>query len=248
MVGLSRISDATSSTYTTIDYAIFIVTKDRVQIYENAANRGDFSFTGSLDDVYKVEKTGTVIKYYRNTTLIHTSTVATTEALYLDTAFKTTGSIVTNIRMLNTPLVITPETTDYKLYLNNNPNVIGYHIDELVSDTDFADIDAALADDAVKKAIAGDFVMIASKIYHVIKTNDIGSSVIVNSGGNPVMSLHGTLSATPPPVGASGLSYKNSEADATSITFQLIDYAWYFRASDQKAFVREALYLLLFLL
>ena len=421
MVGLSRISDATSSTYTTIDYAIFIVTKDRVQIYENAANRGDFSFTGSLDDVYKVEKTGTVIKYYRNTTLIHTSTVATTEALYLDTAFKTTGSIVTNIRMLNTPLVITPETTDYKLYLNNNPNVIGYHIDELVSDTDFADIDAALADDAVKKAIAGDFVMIASKIYHVIKTNptiaahlrlndetiddatdaevtagtvtdprlftpkqigdkvnnsvpakattaemiagtetgvrgmspklikdeidiivgdipsasdsditsristtsgtisvkqvaDLATSLIseipdaptgggvadsvpwrditgfpplftitdepisvnptfVNSGGvtiiyrddgadvectaggwgssgtwdedNNIVADGGVsfiITSTPSQSEQMlGLSYKNSEADATSITFQLIDYAWYFRASDQKAFVREAL-------
>jgi hypothetical protein len=36
-----------------------------------------------------------------------------------------------------------------------------------------------------------------------------------------------------------GLSYKNSEADATSLTFSLIDYAWYFRLSDRKAFVRE---------
>jgi hypothetical protein len=37
-----------------------------------------------------------------------------------------------------------------------------------------------------------------------------------------------------------GLSYKNSEADATSLTFSLLDYAWYFRAADSKAYVREA--------
>jgi hypothetical protein len=50
------------------------------------------------------------------------------------------------------PLNELPAYTKYKLDLNNE-DVIGHHIDELVSDTDFADIDAALADDAVKKAI-----------------------------------------------------------------------------------------------
>ncbi len=170
MVGLSRLSDATSSTYTTIDYAIFIITKDRVQIYENNANRGDFTFTGSLDDIYKVEKTGTVIKYYRGTSLIYTSTVAVTEALYLDTAFKSTGSVITNIRMLNSPLVITPAWTKYEMDINSE-FVIGFHIDELVSDTDFADVLVALTDDAVKKAVAGDFVLVAGRIYHVIRTH-----------------------------------------------------------------------------
>ncbi len=170
MVGLSRLSDATSSTYTTIDYAIFIVTKDRVQIFENNANRGNFTFTGSLDDIYKVEKTGTVIKYYRGTSLIYTSTVAVTEALYLDTAFKSTGSVITNIRMLNSPLVITPAWTKYEMDINSE-FVIGFHIDELVSDTDFADVLVALTDDAVKKAVAGDFVLVAGRIYHVIRTH-----------------------------------------------------------------------------
>lgn len=170
MVGLSRLSDATSSTYTTIDYAIFIISKDRVQIYENNANRGDFTFTGSLDDIYKVEKTGTVIKYYRGTSLIYTSTVAVTEALYLDTAFKSTGSVITNIRMLNSPLVITPAWTKYEMDINSE-FVIGFHIDELVSDTDFADVLVALTDDAVKKAVAGDFVLVAGRIYHVIRTH-----------------------------------------------------------------------------
>jgi hypothetical protein len=45
------------------------------------------------------------------------------------------------------------------------------HVNVLVSDTNFATIALALADDAVKTAHAGDFVKIAGGFYHVIKTN-----------------------------------------------------------------------------
>jgi hypothetical protein len=53
-------------------------------------------------------------------------------------------------------------------FLSNKPDI---HVNVLVSDTNFATIALALADDAVKTAHAGDFVEITGDIYHVIKTN-----------------------------------------------------------------------------
>jgi hypothetical protein len=50
-------------------------------------------------------------------------------------------------------------------------NIINIKQPVLVSDTNFATIALALADDAVKTAHAGDFVEITGDIYHVIKTN-----------------------------------------------------------------------------
>jgi hypothetical protein len=42
MVGLSRASDAGSTTYSTIDYAIYINTDD-IRVYENSSREGVFS-------------------------------------------------------------------------------------------------------------------------------------------------------------------------------------------------------------
>ncbi len=53
-------------------------------------------------------------------------------------------------------------------------------------------------------------------------------------------SISAVLSTTGQSEQMFGLSYKNSENDAQSLTFSLIDYAWYFRVSDSKAFIREA--------
>jgi hypothetical protein len=60
----------------------------------------------------------------------------------------------------NSPRSAVTAGTTVSLIDLKNPNVIGYHVDELVSDTNFADIATALADDKVKAAIAGDFVEI----------------------------------------------------------------------------------------
>jgi hypothetical protein len=70
--------------------------------------------------------------------------------------------------MLNAPVTSVPRTATFKIdYENDNlinkPNV---HVNVLVSNTDFATIALALADDAVKTAHAGDFVKIAGDFYH----------------------------------------------------------------------------------
>jgi hypothetical protein len=53
----------------------------------------------------------------------------------------------------------------------------------LVSNTDFATIALALADDAVKTAHAGDFVKIAGDFYHIIKTNPTIADDLLKGGG-----------------------------------------------------------------
>jgi hypothetical protein len=122
------------------------------------------ALTYTTNTVFGINRIGNTITYLRDGVVVYTSTVASTGNLHYDLAFNNVGGAYSELKVLNGSATIIPAYTDYKLDLNNE-NVIGHHIDELVSDTDFADIDAALADDAVKKAIAGDFVMIASKIY-----------------------------------------------------------------------------------
>ena len=170
MVGLSRTADASSTTYSTIDYAIY-VTGTAIQVYENSSNKYGNSATFNVGSTYKIQKIGTTVTYLKDDVVFYTSGTSATRDLHMDTAFLNTGSTITEVKMLTAPVTITtPETVKYTLDLKN-PNVIGYHVDELVSDTNFADIATALADDAVKAAIAGDFVEIDSRIYHVIKTN-----------------------------------------------------------------------------
>jgi hypothetical protein len=52
-----------------------------------------------------------------------------------------------------------------------------------VSETDFATIALALANDAVKTAHAGDFVKIAGDFYHIIKTNPTVADDLLKGGG-----------------------------------------------------------------
>jgi hypothetical protein len=90
MVGLSRTSDASSTTYSTIDYAIYI-TGSSIQVYENASNKYGNSSTFEVGATYKIQKTGTTITYLKNDVVFYTSGSAATLDLHMDTAFLSTS-------------------------------------------------------------------------------------------------------------------------------------------------------------
>jgi hypothetical protein len=83
--------------------------------------------------------------------------------------YKGTDEVVAEVA----PVTSVPRTATFKIdYENDNLiNKPDVHINVLVSNTDFATIARALANDAVKTAHAGDFVKIAGDFYHIIKTN-----------------------------------------------------------------------------
>ena len=170
--GMSLLADAPAATPQKQRYAWFFKNDDstaQVREINSAGNDGTQVFDSGVytaDDVYSIVRTGSVITYLKNGTLVYTSLVASTGDLYFDVAFGKVNGVFSDLKYG----VDIAREVKYTLDLKN-PNVIGYHVDELVSDTNFADIATALADDAVKAAIAGDFVEIDSRIYHVIKTN-----------------------------------------------------------------------------
>jgi hypothetical protein len=77
MVGLSRASDAGSTTYATIDYAIYINAGD-IRVYENSSPKGVFSNIFTNGATYKIQRTGSTITYLINDVVFYTSATATT--------------------------------------------------------------------------------------------------------------------------------------------------------------------------
>ena len=170
--GMSTLADAPSAAPQKQRYAWFFKNDDstaQVREINSAGNDGTQVFDSGVytaNDVYSIVRTGSVITYLKNDTLVYTSLVASTGDLYFDVSFGKIGGVFSDLKYG----VETPAWTKYEMDINSE-FVIGFHIDELVSDTDFADVLVALTDDAVKKAVAGDFVLVAGRIYHVIRTH-----------------------------------------------------------------------------
>ena len=184
MVGLSRASDAGSTTYATIDYAIYINAGD-IRVYENSSPKGVFSNIFTNGATYKIQRTGSTITYLINDVVFYTSATATTVPLYMDTAFLSRSGRFEEATMLNAPVTPVARTATYKIDYNN-VNLINkpdIHVNVLVSDTNFATIALALANDAVKTAHAGDFVKISGDFYHVIKTNPTVADDLLKGSG-----------------------------------------------------------------
>jgi hypothetical protein len=72
-------------TYLDTSYGIFTFNSDSVEIYENGGQVAVINVGSvvSSSDVWKVDYDGTSVKYYRNSTLIYTSTNAVTQPLHV---------------------------------------------------------------------------------------------------------------------------------------------------------------------
>ncbi|CAC9655667.1 hypothetical protein, partial [uncultured Gammaproteobacteria bacterium] len=118
MVGLSRVEDASSADYRTIDYAIYS-TQAEIQVYENNSRKLNGSTFYENGGTYKIRRVGNTITYLLNDVVFYTSTTTTTVPLYMDTAFKSVGSRIEEVTMLNAPLVNVPRTASYHIDYNN---------------------------------------------------------------------------------------------------------------------------------
>lgn len=78
----------TDQSYTTIDYAAYI--SSGLEVYE-LGNLRFSSVPFTPGDVIKVNRTGTTVTYLKNGVVFHTSAVASSGALRVDTSIRSTG-------------------------------------------------------------------------------------------------------------------------------------------------------------
>ncbi|MCU1264588.1 MAG: repeat-associated core domain [Acidobacteria bacterium] len=94
MYGLSH--DNPDRNFTGIDYAIYTERAEgRVYVYENGTNLGQKG-TWTSGDRFRVAVEGGVVKYYKNTTMLYSSSVSPTYPLFVDTSLYN-GSTLSNV-------------------------------------------------------------------------------------------------------------------------------------------------------
>ena len=93
--------------YADIEYAFFVGPSGGLQIYESGNLRGSFG-TYAASDRLKVAVEGGVVKYYRNSTLLYTSTVAPTYPLQVDTSLNTVNAAVYSVVISGARLTANP--------------------------------------------------------------------------------------------------------------------------------------------
>src|SRR5947207_4894301 len=90
----------TSGYYDDIEYAFFMDGGGGLSIYESGNYRGAFGAYAASDHL-KVSVENGVVKYYRNATLLYTSTVAPQYPLLVDTSLNTVNAGVYNVVLAN---------------------------------------------------------------------------------------------------------------------------------------------------
>lgn len=97
MIGLNS-DPATNASYTSIDYALYLVGNKRIYIYENGRSRGNKTNYASGDQFkINVDCDGTVT-YLKNGSVIYTSATKANNILYFDSSFyNTPGNGISNI-------------------------------------------------------------------------------------------------------------------------------------------------------
>jgi hypothetical protein len=98
MAGLS--SSYTSSSYTTIQYAFYLVNGGSLQVYESGSGRGAFG-TYATGDVLKISVESNSVKYYKNGTLLYISNVAPSLPMLVDVSIADVGGTITNAQVSN---------------------------------------------------------------------------------------------------------------------------------------------------
>lgn len=91
MAGLS--SDDANQNYTDIDFGIYLQSNGKINIYEGGVNRGTKG-TYVANDVFKVDSTGGVVTYFKNGSLLYTSTLTPAATLLLDTSLYSNGATI----------------------------------------------------------------------------------------------------------------------------------------------------------
>jgi hypothetical protein len=94
LLGLS-IGDSNWS-WDDIDYALYALGNATLQVYERGALRGTFGPYVSGDKL-RVAVAGNVVRYYRNATLLYTSTVVPAYPLLVDAALHTNGATLAGV-------------------------------------------------------------------------------------------------------------------------------------------------------
>ncbi|SEB38883.1 hypothetical protein SAMN04489761_0368 [Tenacibaculum sp. MAR_2009_124] len=96
MVGLNS-DPAANASYSSIDYAIYLVVNGRIYIYENGGYKGNFT-NYVQGDQFKINVAcdGTVT-YLKNGTVFYTSTITRSQPLYLDSSFYNSNGGANNI-------------------------------------------------------------------------------------------------------------------------------------------------------
>jgi hypothetical protein len=72
--------------YADVEYGLHLMDNGALEVLESGNNRGTYG-SYSVGDVLKVAVVSGVVKYYRNNTVIYTSSVTPSYSLYLDTSF-----------------------------------------------------------------------------------------------------------------------------------------------------------------
>lgn len=100
------------NTYVDTSYGIYLYNGDQIEIYENGGQATviNVGTVVSSSDVWKVDYDGTSVKYYRNSTLLYTSTNAVTQPLHVFFPLFTPNEGAVNICAIGT-LSPTPTTT-----------------------------------------------------------------------------------------------------------------------------------------
>ncbi|MCP4521096.1 MAG: T9SS type A sorting domain-containing protein [Cytophagales bacterium] len=94
-IGLSTLNAGLGETG--IDYAIDFNDNATFNIRENNANRASGTYANG--DVFRIAVEKNVVKYYKNTVLVHTSTVTPTLPLIGDVSFSTIGGSISNAKV-----------------------------------------------------------------------------------------------------------------------------------------------------
>jgi hypothetical protein len=99
-------------TYVDTSYGIYLYNGDQIEIYENGGQAAviNVGTVVSSSDVWKVDYDGTSVKYYRNSTLLYTSTNAVTQPLHVFFPLFTPNEGAVNICAIGT-LSPTPTPT-----------------------------------------------------------------------------------------------------------------------------------------
>jgi hypothetical protein len=98
MAGIS--TTHSSASYTTIQYAFYLVNGGSLQIYESGNGRGGFG-TYTTGDVLKITVENNVVKYYKNGTLLYISLVTPTLPMLVDVSINDAGGTIGNALVSN---------------------------------------------------------------------------------------------------------------------------------------------------
>lgn len=92
MLGLSTSNP--NRDYTTVGYAIYGLANNTIQVYELGTQKGGTFPAYNTGDLFRIERTGSTIKYLKNGAVFYTSLVASSGSLIIDTAFYSSGAII----------------------------------------------------------------------------------------------------------------------------------------------------------